>query len=85
MGISIKNEAVEADIRQLARLTGRSVTDAVWCAVKADLAREKASLEAEIMRKRALIAKLAESAQKIEVRDPRPMADILAEISEESA
>lgn len=42
MGLNIKNEAVETSIRELAQITGRSLTDTVAHAVEADLARLKA-------------------------------------------
>lgn len=85
MGISIKNEDVEADIRALTELTGRSVTDAVGHAVRAELARERSRQKTEIERKRDLIRKAAQRARLLPVRDPRPMDEILNEISEESA
>ena len=41
MGINIKNPAVEAQIRELARLTGKGQTEVVGEAVERMLAREK--------------------------------------------
>lgn len=40
MGLSIKNEAVEAKVRRLAALTGLGVTEAIDLAVSEKLARE---------------------------------------------
>jgi hypothetical protein len=51
MGLNIKNEAVERDIRDLAELSGRSLTDSVGYAVGKELAalrQERASKMARV-------------------------------------
>ncbi|MEM7765960.1 MAG: type II toxin-antitoxin system VapB family antitoxin [Pseudomonadota bacterium] len=85
MGISIKNSPAETDIRELAALTGRNVTDAVWRAVRADLARERAKSDGEIARKRDVIKQVIAKGTVLPARDPRPMAEILDEIGQESS
>lgn len=43
MGLNIKNEHVERDVRELARLTGLGVTDSIGFAVRDMLNRERKS------------------------------------------
>jgi hypothetical protein len=58
MGLNIKNEAVENNIRELARLTKRSLTDAVAHAVEAELARAKADRSERLARIDAIVERV---------------------------
>lgn len=53
MGISIKNEKVEAAIRELARLTNLGVTEAIDQAVREALERQQETVEARARRRKA--------------------------------
>lgn len=55
MGLSIKNEEVEARVRRLTELTGLGVTEAVDLAVTEKIARTEASLQTEQVRRREAI------------------------------
>jgi antitoxin VapB len=55
MGLSIKNEEVEARIRRLTELTGEGVTEAIDAAVREKLARVEKVREEEIQRRMAAV------------------------------
>lgn len=55
MGLSIKNEEVEARIRRLTELTGEGVTEAIDGAVREKLARVEKVSEEEIKRRMAAL------------------------------
>jgi antitoxin VapB len=55
MGLSIKNEEVEARIRRLTELTGEGVTEAIDGAVREKLARVEKVSEEEIQRRVAAL------------------------------
>lgn len=77
MGVSIKNEAVEAAIRELAEATGASVTEAVGEAVREALVRRRRYTEAEIRARRARIDKIVEEVRNLPVYDERPIDELL--------
>jgi antitoxin VapB len=77
MGISIKNDKVEAKIRELAQVTGASVTDAVDVAVGEALVRRKRFSEAEVRARKARIDRITKAAKKLPVYDDRPVDELL--------
>jgi hypothetical protein len=60
MGINVKNERVEAEIRLLAEKLGVGLTEAIDAAVTAKLAELEAARQAEIARKTAAIEEIQE-------------------------
>lgn len=58
MGINVKNERVEADIRLLAEKLGVGLTEAIEAGVKAKLAELQALKDADIARRMAAIAEI---------------------------
>ena len=73
MGISIKNERVEAEIRLLADKLGVGLTEAVEAGVRAKLADLEAAREAEIARKMAKIREI--QAHFRDLPEPQPSDD----------
>lgn len=61
MGLSIKNEVVEAKVRRLAELTGLGVTEAIDVAVSEKLAREGRVSPEEQARRLAVIHAVLDS------------------------
>lgn len=58
MGISVKNQRVEAEIRLLADKMGVSLTEAIEAGVQTKLAELAAAREADLVRRRAVIAEI---------------------------
>lgn len=75
MGISIKNERVEAAIRELARLTNQGVTDAVEQAVREALERQQETVEARVRRRAAAWAAARASIGKVGPIDQQAVDD----------
>lgn len=84
MGISIKDEAVEASIRKLAALTGKSVTQTVGEAVEAALVEQCVERKYSREERLAKIRHIAQEVKAIPVRDPRSIREMRNEISDES-
>ena len=81
MGLSIKNEEVEARIRRLTELTGEGVTEAVDAAVRARLAELE---QAKAMRAKARLAALDAVLKEIGPLPPLDQKAIVEEIYDEN-
>ncbi len=77
MGLSIKNDAVEAMIRDLAARRGVSMTEALRQALEAELAREEADRAARIAEKRKRVAETVARLRALPVLDDRSPDEIL--------
>ncbi len=77
MGISIKNDEVERDIRRLAEITGKGVTEAVAEAVKAALARQRVGAENSEEERQGQIDDLLADLRSRTVADHREHGDML--------
>lgn len=80
MAINIKDPAAEQAVRQLAAMTGTSITDAIRTAAEAMIEAKKAERAAEIERRRAANEKLMEEIDALPVLDPRPWREIRDEL-----
>ena len=80
MAINIKDPAAEQAVRELAAMTGKSLTDAIRTAAEAMIAAKKAERAAEIERRRAANEKLLEEIYALPVLDPRPWREIHDEL-----
>lgn len=83
MGLSIKNAETEAAIRQLAALTGESLTDAVHESVVARLGRlGRRAVSAD--QRRAVRDAFFTELDSRKILDPRPWREIEAEMYDEN-
>jgi hypothetical protein len=80
MAINIKDPAAEQAVRELAAMTGKSITDTVRAAAEAMIEAKKAERAAEIERRRAANEKLMEEIHALPVLDPRPWREIRDEL-----
>lgn len=77
MGISIKNEDVEAMIRQLAQLSGESVTDTVRHAIEDRLALFEEARKIDKSERLKRVREILAEARRLPVYDDRPMEEML--------
>lgn len=75
MPLNIKSPEADRVVRELAELTGESITDAVIRSVRDRLERERAKRGYE--RRRAEILMIRERYQELPIRDDRPADEIL--------
>jgi antitoxin VapB len=80
MAINIKDAAAERAVRDLAAMTGKSLTDAIRSAAEAMIEAKQAERAAEIERRRAASEKLLEEIHALPVLDPRPWREIRDEL-----
>jgi antitoxin VapB len=80
VAINIKDPATEGVVRELAAVTGSSITDAIRAAAEAALARATAERAAEMNRRRAAIAAIADAASALPDVDRRPVKVINDEL-----
>ena len=80
MAINIKDPAAEQAVRQLAAMTGTSITEAIRTAAEAMIEAKKAERAVEIERRRAANETLMEEIQALPVLDPRPWREIRDEL-----
>ena len=86
MGLNIKNDAVEADIRRLARITGESLTTAVHVAVRERIHRVKEAPKHETLEEHlAMLRPLQEAlkARQLNPRDKRTARQLVDELYDE--
>jgi antitoxin VapB len=76
MGLSIKNDAVEAMIRDLAAARGVSMTEAVRLAVAAELARAAEDRAAMLVDRRARLDAIVAEFRKLPILDNRTPEEI---------
>lgn len=76
MAINIKDPAAEKAVRELAAMTGASITEAIRVAAEAMIEAKKAERAAEIERRRAANRQLLEEIRRLPVLDPRPWREI---------
>lgn len=77
MGISIKNDEVEALVRRLAGATGETVTDAIGRAVRERLELMEAAKASHAAIKRKRLTALIAEFRKLPVYDDRDHGDML--------
>jgi len=77
MALSIRDPETDRLARELARLTGESMTGAIRVALEERLAREKRRREADIDRRRRAINAIVERFAKLPVLDDRSDEEIL--------
>jgi len=77
MALSIRDPETDRLARELARLTGESMTGAIRVALEERLAREKRRREADIDRRRRAINAIVELASRLPVLDDRTDDEIL--------
>lgn len=77
MALSIRDPETDRLARELAALTGESMTKAIRTALEERLARAKRRREAEIERKRAAIDAIVERFSKLPVLDDRSPDEII--------
>jgi len=77
MALSIRDPETDRLARELARLTGESMTGAIRVALEERLAREKRRREADIDRRRRAINAIVEHASRLPVLDDRTDDEIL--------
>jgi antitoxin VapB len=77
MALSIRDPETDRLARELARLTGESMTGAIRAALEERLAREKRRREADIERRRNAINAIVERFASLPVLDDRPDEEIL--------
>lgn len=77
MGISIKNEEVEALIRQMAKETGKPLTEAVGDAVEYWLLSHQRRREEDEAARQKRLDELIKRIHAWPVADPRPHGEIL--------
>jgi antitoxin VapB len=80
MAINIKDPAAERAVRDLAAMTGKSITDAIRTAAEAMIEAKKAERAAEIERRREAGLRLLDEISKLPVLDPRPWREIRDEL-----
>jgi antitoxin VapB len=80
MAINIKDPATEQAVRELAAMSGTSITEAIRVAAEAMIEAKKAERAAEIERRRAANEKLLEEIHQLPVLDPRPWREIRDEL-----
>jgi antitoxin VapB len=77
MALSIRDPETDRLARELARLTGESMTGAIRAALEERLARERRRREADIERRRRAINAIVERFASLPVLDDRPDEEIL--------
>ena len=77
MALSIRDPETDRLARELARLTGESMTGAIRAALQERLAREKRRREADIERRRQAINAIVERFASLPVLDDRSDEEIL--------
>jgi antitoxin VapB len=77
MALSIRDPETDRLARELARLTGESMTGAIRAALEERLARERRRREADIERRRNAINAIVERFASLPVLDDRPDEEIL--------
>jgi len=77
MALSIRDPETDRLARELAALTGESMTKAIRIALEERLARARRRREAEIERKRAAIDAIAEHCSSLPVLDDRSPEEII--------
>ncbi len=77
MGLSIKNDAVVAMIRDLAARRGVSMTEAVRQAVEAELAHAAADRKATLAERQRRLEAIVAEFQKLQILDNRTAEEIL--------
>jgi antitoxin VapB len=77
MALSIRDPDTDRLARELAKLTGESMTGAIRVALEQRLAREKRRREADLERRRARINAIVERVAKLPVLDDRSPEEIL--------
>jgi antitoxin VapB len=77
MALSIRDPETDRLARELARLTGESMTGAIRAALEERLARERRRREADIDRRRNAINAIVERFASLPVLDDRPDEEIL--------
>ena len=77
MPLNIKNDEAHSLARELAELTGRSLTDAVTEALKEAVVKARQRRHATVERTVAEIADIAEHCSSLPVLDPRSPEEIL--------
>jgi len=77
MALSIRDPETDRLARELAALTGESMTEAIRTALEERLAREKRAREAEIARKRERINAIVEHCSSLPVLDDRSPEEIM--------
>jgi antitoxin VapB len=80
MAINIKDPAAEQAVRQLAAMSGTSITEAIRTAAEAMIEAKKAERAAEIERRRAVGLRILEEMSRLPVLDPRPWREIRDEL-----
>lgn len=75
MGLNIKNEEVHQLAREVARLTGESMTGAIQAALEEKLARLKKLREGQVAEKKRRLRKILETL-------PRPPAGVTSDHSD---
>lgn len=80
MAINIKDPAAEKAVRELAAMTGKSITDTIRSAAEAMIEARKAERAAEIERRRADCQRIVDEIQQLPVLDPRPWREIRDEL-----
>lgn len=80
MAINIKDPAAEQAVRQLAAMTGASITEAIRTAAEAMIEVKKAERAAEIERRREAGLKILDEIRELPVLDPRPWREIRDEL-----
>lgn len=86
MGLNIKKPEAEAEIRELAKLTGQSLTDAVQSAVREKIARVKQETRKQTLEEYlAAIRPLQDAlkAKKIDPNDNRTSRELMDELYDE--
>ena len=77
MALSIRDPDTDRLARELAKITGESMTEAIRVALEQRLAREKRRRGADLERRRARINAIAERFAKLPVLDDRTPEEIL--------
>lgn len=77
MALNIKSREADRLARELAALTGESITDAVTRAVEDRLARERGLRETSLAERRRKLDEIADRMAAYPVLDDRPMDELL--------
>lgn len=83
MGLSIKNPKLESDIRELARVRGVGITEALQNAVSEDLKRNRRFSDEEVERRLAEVARIQDEVRRKRGNDTRTSTELLAELYDE--
>lgn len=75
MALNIKNPEADRLVRELTRLTGESITEAVIRAMQERLERERAAREYPVLRQE--LRRIRERYQSLPLHDARPADEIL--------